>query len=156
MGLSDSLRKKADNFQKLKSEAPVAVGNMGQNFFRKSFENQGWTDKGLEKWKQVKRRIPGTPAYKYPKKNAADRHRRAILVGIGSSGGPHLRQSVNTSLKVAVFNNILFSVPQVYSRVHNEGLVVKGFRMPKRQFMGHSATLIGMIDKYMKSKLKAL
>ena len=140
------LDKIAQNFQNLKRTLPPVIGNMGQNFFRQSFEKQGWTDETFTPWKQVQRRIPGTPAYKYPKKNAADRHSRAILIGLRTKGGVHLRDSVNRSLKTAEFDNISFAVSQKYAAVHNFGGPVKNFVMPQRKFMGHSATLLRMID----------
>lgn len=149
--LSKSLHDKVVAFEKLKQTAPIVIGNMALNFFRSSFENQGFTDNALMKWPEVQRRIPGTPEYKYPKKNAGDRHGRGILIGLRTKGnGPHLRDSVNTSLKQTTWESILFTVPQPYAAIHNYGLTMKnGDKMPQRQFMGNSVTLINMITAYM-------
>lgn len=133
--------KKLAAMQQLKRDLPIQLGNMGTRFFVKAFDDQGWTDRTLIKWPQVKRRISGTPEYKYPKGRDLQRRSRAIL--IGKSGGTksgahtHLKQSVNTSLKSAVWPNIEFAVPQPYARRHNEGI-----RMPKRQYIGNSYTLM--------------
>ncbi len=157
--LTDKLHSKVIAFEQLKRDLPPVLGNMGQNFFRRSFENQGFTDKALEKWREVKRRTPGTLAYKYPKKNAGDRHVRAILVGIGSKGGIHLRQSVNSSLKRASWEEILWSVPHVYASVHNDGLRAgrgAGFIMPKRKFMGYSYVLLKDMDRVIRLKMRNL
>lgn len=143
--------KTMSNFEKLKRSLPIEVGNMGQNHFRRSFEQQGFVDKSLVKWKEVKRREPGTDAYKYPKKNAADRHARGIMIGIRTKGsGPHLRDSVAQSNKKSTWNEILFTVPQPYAAVHNYGLRAgrgAGFIMPQRQFIGRSTVLLDAIKQ---------
>lgn len=139
---------------RLKRELPPIVGNMGQRFFVDSFSSQGWTDAGFEAWQKPQRMTEGTPSYKYPKRKDLGRRSRAIL--IGKSGGTksgshtHLRQSVNTSLKTAVWDDILFSVPQAYARRHNEGLG----GMPKRQFIGNSQTLISLIKNRIDRDMK--
>lgn len=146
----------ASNFERVKKDLPLVIGNMGQNFFRRSFDRQGFTDNTFKAWKEVKRRIPDTPEYKYPKKGAADRHSRAILIGKRTSGGIHLRDSVNRSLKKATFDSILFSVPQVYAAAHNYGLRVKNFTMPQRKFMGHSRTLLNMVEEKINKSMSRL
>src|ERR1039458_4150840 len=103
-----NFNKIAANFEKLKRDLPPVIGNMGQNFFRSSFEKQGFTDQTFTPWKEVKRREPGTKAYMYPKKNADDRHKRGILIGMRTKGNQHLRDSVNRSLKEATFKSIMF------------------------------------------------
>ena len=140
------------NFEKLKREEPLILGNMAQRYFRKSFEEQGWDG---EKWKEPQRRIPGTAAYKYPKKNAEDRHNRAILVGKQTSKrqtGQHLRQSVNESLKLATFDQILFSVPQVYAKRHNYG----EDGMPQRKFLGYSQILMKSLEEKLAHDMQSL
>lgn len=140
--------------ERLKAELPQQLGNMGVRFFVSSFDKQGWTDSGFQAWKKPKRMITGTPEYKYPKKRDLNRHSRAILVG--KSGGTrsgahiHLRQSVNTSLKSAVWPYIEFAVPQPYARRHNEGLD----RMPKRQFIGYSHTLATQMREKINSEMR--
>lgn len=140
-------------FSQLKRELPVLIGNDAQRFFVDSFKKQGWTDGGFQKWKTPQRRIPGTPAYKYPKNKDKGRKTRATL--IGKSGGTkqgahaHLRQSVNNSVKKASWDQILFSVPQPYAKRHNDGL--KG--MPKRKFMGNSKELTSKMALRMHKKI---
>ena len=154
--LTDDLHKKAKAMAELKKTLPPVIGNMGTRHFVASFTNQGFDNNGVEKWKEVKRRISGTPEFKYPKKKDLGRHERPILIGKsgGSKSGAHahLRQSVNTSLKEATWENILFSVPQPYAQRHNDGLD----GMPKRQFIGNSASLIAKIQAKLDSEMSKI
>lgn len=144
-----------ERMEQLKRELPPVIGNMGQRFFVSNFDNQSWTDSAPEPWEDVKRREPGTLAYKYPQKKDLSRHNRPILVG-KSSGGQHLRQQVNRSLKSASFHEILFVISGPYARVHNEGLKAGrggGFIMPKRQYIGMSHKLTADIKQKVKEKM---
>lgn len=140
-------------FQTMKRDLPPIIGNMAVRYFVKSFSDQAWEGKA---WKEVKRRLPGTPAYKYPKGKDLERRNRMILIGksggTGSGSHPHLRASVNNSLKKAEWSEILFTVPQVYAKRHNEGLD----GMPKRQFIGHSNELIGKIRDRINIEMKGV
>ena len=112
----------------------IAMAN--KNEFLNSFKTQGWDGK---RWEEVQRRIPGTKAYKYPKKKGLRRRTRPILVGKGA-----LRRAVNSSIKSVTPNRVRFQVDLPYAAIHNEGSNVggKGRRpMPKRQFMGDSPKL---------------
>lgn len=112
----------------------IAMAN--KNEFLNSFKKQGWDGK---KWEEVQRRIPGTRAYKYPKKKGLRRRTRPILVGKGS-----LRRAVNSSIKSVTPWRVRFQVDLPYAAIHNEGSNVggKGRKpMPKRQYMGDSKGL---------------
>src|SRR3989304_3934733 len=87
----------------LKNDIPKEIGKDAQRFFTASFNNQGFTDISKTSWKEVQRRIPGTSAYKYPKKSAGRRRTRAILVQSGK-----LRADVARSMKSADWNRIKF------------------------------------------------
>jgi phage gpG-like protein len=140
------------NFESLKRDLPVTLGNTGERFFRESFDKQEFVDEVPKKWDNVQRRIPGTPEYKYPKTKQLSRRTSAILVRTGK-----LRQAVNNSLKRATFQEIVFEVPLKYAPVHNYGLVMKnGSPMPERKFMGHSAVLIRKLGDKIAEALKKL
>jgi phage gpG-like protein len=103
-----------------------------KNYFVQSFKDQKFYNK---KWKEVQRRIPGTKAYKYPKKKGLKRRTRPILIGKGT-----LRRAVNGCIKT-VGSKITFQIDLPYAAIHNEGLKMKnGKAMPKRQFMGQNKT----------------
>lgn len=139
------------NFKR--SELPMAkeIANNSVKYFLKSFKNQRWLSKP---WKQVRRRKPNTPEYKYPKKRGLSRRTRPILIGKGT-----LRRAVNNSVKKVTTKGIQFRVDVPYAEIHNEGGIMKnGKKMPKRQFMGYTRELNketkAIIDKYAKRALR--
>lgn len=117
------------NMQRLKTELPVILANDAQKFFVDSWRQQGWEGKD---WPEVKRRIPGTREYKFPKTKGLGRRTRAILVKSGA-----LRRAVGHSIRSKTFNNIRLVVDLPYAARHNEGL--EG--MPRRTFMRDSPVL---------------
>ena len=132
---------------------PTIVAVEGQLFFESSWDNQGFTDRSLTKWK--KRKAPKqftkahneTAAYKtFRRKDAG----RAILVSHGSdTKGTHLKDSIRSDANSA---RVIFSTDKPYAQVHNEGGHAgrgKGFIMVKRQYMGPSQKL----DQNIEAKL---
>jgi len=136
-------------FDSLKHTLPAQVGNITTRFFTASFEKQGFDDNGVKAWKEVKRRIPGTSAYLYPKKRDIARRSRDILIGKQSG---RLRREVSNSLKSAEWENIGFKVALPYAARHNFG--IKG--MPKRQFMGNSRALTKKIEQKIVEELRKI
>ena len=120
------------NFEKLKRDEPLILGNMAQRYFRKSFEEQGWD--GV-KWKP----------------RAADKTKkdiwRAILVKTGT-----LKRAVNSSLTLATFDKIEFSVPVVYAKRHNYG----EDGMPQRKFLGYSPILMKSLEEKLAHDMQSL
>jgi phage gpG-like protein len=149
--LTDSLGHIENNFERMKRELPIKIGNMGTRFFIQAFQKQGFTDTTEQAWQEPQRRIPGTPAYKYPKRNAARRHARAILVQSGK-----LRAAVNNALKSSVWDNIFWEVNLPYAAVHNYGLEMRYGKMPQRKFMGRSETFLRMVKEKIMSEMKKL
>lgn len=125
----------------LKRTIPPVIGVMGRKFFVDSFAKQGWDDNGLQSWEQRKDKT----------------NTRAILVG--KSGGTksgahiHLRQAVRDSLQSSSWEAIDYVVKGVpYAQIHNEGgeglaFGKYPFKMPQRQFMGASGTLMNKITE---------
>lgn len=139
MTLGQSLTKKIRGLKSLQRSLPVIVAETAKNFFQDSFRNQGFTDSGLKKWKKRKGNTdPG----------------RGVLIGKGSGT---LRNSIR--VKTATMKKILITSDLKYSAVHNYGLKTgrgKGFTMPKRQFMGKSKKLDGIIVKLIKNKVNEI
>jgi phage gpG-like protein len=125
----DRVRK---NFDQVKQDLPTLLANQAQNFFAKSWNKQGWDDGNVKEWKEVQRRIIGTPAFKYPKNKDLPRRTRAILVKSG-----RLRRAVQNSIRSATWSRVQLTVDVPYAAYHNKG---EG-RLPKRKFMGNSQTL---------------
>jgi phage gpG-like protein len=125
--------KKINNY--LEKGVFETVGDEAVSHYKKSFRDEGFTDRSLKKWKEVKRRI--NP--RNPKAAAAT---RPILTGSGELG-----QSINWDKGAG--RKVVVRSDKVYARVHNEGLRAgrgKGFKMPKRQFVGKSAELTKKIN----------
>ncbi len=135
---------KIKEFEKLMGGQLVnEIGTEARNFFTASFRNQGFTDSSLTKWQEVKRRIPGTPEYKYPKNKDKGRRSRRILNKTGRLQGS-LQYRRLSRLRVSVYTNV------PYATYINNGTK----NMPARRFLGRSQVFnrkaIGIIRTEMK------
>ncbi len=145
----------------IKKDAPRIIGVEGKNFFKASWRKQGWEDQGLNKWKPRKAPPKTTKSGKPSKAyiNWKRKNNRPILYSHASDRkGIHLKDSIRT---IPGIGRVTFATDKVYAQVHNEGGRAgrgKGFRMPKRQYMGRSRALDRRIDakvsKHLSSKLK--
>jgi phage gpG-like protein len=125
-----NLSKKLQAFNQLKKDLPPILANDSEKFFRDNFSKEGFQDGNFQKWEEVQRRIPGTNAFKYPKRARLSRRTKKILSNTGM-----LKNSIKRTS--ATFNNITVTSRLIYAARHNEGL--RG--MPKRKFMGVSRLL---------------
>jgi len=117
-------------FEETKRVLPKIFANDAMNFVNDNFKKQGFDNMPVERWREVKRRMQGTKAWKYPKKKALGRRTRAILVQTG-----RLRRA--TYIKKATWAETTIANPTPYADYHNSGTA----RIPQRQFMGHSKAL---------------
>ena len=124
------LGKLKQNIAVMKDTLPVQLANVAQNYFTASFTQQGW-DGG--QWKEVKRRIPGTPEYKYPKFKGLSRRTSPILVRTGA-----LRRAVSNSIRSATWRSVRLVVDLPYAAAQNNG----SGNVPQRKYMGNSPVLI--------------
>lgn len=119
---------------------PVKIGNEAENHFKDNFRKGGFVDAGLERWKPAKRIGRA--------KGAAGSYRTLL------SGRNHLYNSVRHRTapgKAIIYNNVN------YAAVHNEGLRAgrgKGFKMPKRRFIGPSRKLNDKIERIITQHIK--
>lgn len=95
-------------WKKAKEQLPKLLTNVSKNTFVDSWKKQGWDG---EKWKEVKRRTPGTSAYNSATKAART---RAILVQSGA-----LRRSI--VINSQTFARMVISTNVPYAQIHNEG-----------------------------------
>jgi phage gpG-like protein len=129
----------------------------GVNFFKKSFTDQGFTNRGLNRWRSRKinklylrrsiKTIGGKNArttFRLTKQ--AKRANHAILIKTGK-----LRRSIKGEANRL---NIEFTANTAYAQIHNEGGLAgrnKKARIPKRQYMGESEEFMNQIsDKFLK------
>lgn len=141
----------------LENEAKTIMGVEAVNHFKKSFQDQGFTDTTLVKWEEVERRKPTStwkgfqygstvskPGSKKRKPNSQTNfspaaESRPILSGLTGQE----KDGINYQ-RTATGVRVLAST--IYSKLHNEGGPMKVFgrsgkTMPKRQFMGPSKVL---------------
>jgi phage gpG-like protein len=115
---------------------PKKAANKAVLHFKKSFQDEGFTDTGLEKWKEVKRR-------ESPKRADLAKAKLPILTQTGDLG--RSIKAKHEPGKVTVFSDI------PYAAAHNEGTTTAGrnrnVTIPKRQFIGNSETLNKEIEK---------
>ncbi|MFJ1474052.1 phage morphogenesis protein [Capnocytophaga cynodegmi] len=145
------LRKKLYQIANLvHKDIPIVLKVEGIKFIQKNFQDEGFNDGGLEKWKPRKttdrqgRDITRYRTNRVGKKGNLNRYGskikgRAILTGY-ASGGNKLRHSLKTRIAK---NKVTFYTHKEYASRHNEGLD----GMPKRQFIGKSRTLDENIKK---------
>jgi len=112
-----------------KRRLPILLTNQAERYFTDSFKLGRL---GSEKWKEVQRRIPGTDAYKYPKKKGLSRRTKPILIMSGK-----LRRKTSRSVHKAEWNNMMLVVDLPYAAVHNNG----SRRVPRRSYMRHTREL---------------
>lgn len=124
-----------NNFDQVKRTLPPVLANQAQNFFVEGFRKQGFTDRSFKQWEQVKRRIPGTFEYKYPKKKQLSRRTSPILVRTGK-----LKRAVANSIRSQTFDRVQLIVSVPYAEYHNEGTD----KIPQRRIMGDSFVLRSM------------
>ena len=104
-----------------KQELLIQLSVQAQNYFAKSFKNQGFDG---NQWEEVKRRKPEENAYKYPKGKGLQRRTQPILTGAGyKQRGGALRKAVATMSTTAIFrgNQVVMNVNLPYAKIHNEG-----------------------------------
>jgi len=158
----EEMKTAADQVKKLMTEdAYRIIGIEGEKHFKKSFQDEGFTDENLEKWKELK---PAT----VKRKTKKDGNVSKILHDQG-----HLEDAIDWNADYGA-GGVVFSNDRPYAQIHNEGGTItqgsrselfvrnrddknrfakgttagKGFtfqqraiEMPKRQFMGPSRTL---------------
>lgn len=124
-----SMSQEAENF--INDEAPIIMGKEAVDFFQEGFQNEGFTDTSLEKWKEVKRRQD-------PKVRGA-RASRPILTGDTGDLGMSIEYKDANNGEVTVFSD------KEYAEAHNEGTTNAGrnrnVTIPARPFIKDSEAL---------------
>lgn len=126
----------------------VDMGVEAKNHFVKSFRNQGFEDETIERWQPRRGEIKGGIAMTRKK----DKGSRAILVKSGD-----LRRSIKVVKKT--YNSVTIGSDLPYAQIHNDGLYGRAFgkyrfKMPKRQFIGHSNKLIRILKAKLNNRIQ--
>lgn len=154
-----ALEKQATDFKRFKEkDIPDIVGTEAVNFFSESFQNEGFTDTVLEKWQEVNRRIPGTLEYKrWERSSHPVRNRDKILLESNNlsrsiEADPNPDQVKITADTMGAESNTDYAKP------HNEGTTNAGrnhnVTIPKRQFIGESKKLDGIIKEKIEKRMR--
>jgi len=130
------------------------IGTEAVDHFKGSFENEGFTDKEVKKWDDVKRRDKDSEWYGHSGqagKFSATRTTAKILTGETSE----LSESFGYRYKD---KGVTITNDTPYARVHQFGKMAKiygkkSFRMTARPFMGKSVLLKQNIENKIKREL---
>ncbi|MCL2290841.1 MAG: phage virion morphogenesis protein [Bacteroidetes bacterium] len=140
------LQSKQEEIKKAMEETiPKKAANKAVLHFKKSFQDEGFTDNNLEKWQEVKR-------CENPKRADLAKAKLPVLTGTGDLG-----RSIKATTepgKVTITSDL------PYSSAHNEGTNNAGRNrnvvIPKRQFIGESETLNKEIEKVIVDELSKI
>ncbi|HBX44466.1 MAG TPA: virion morphogenesis protein [Porphyromonadaceae bacterium] len=129
------------------------VGVEAVNHYKKSFADEGFTDKVLNPWKDVKRRNPDSSWYGHS--GQTGRFSQARTTAPVLSG--ETRELQNSITFRRTDRGVRISNDKPYAHVHNYGgrakiYGKKEFQMPQRRFVGRSAVLIGNINTKIKKE----
>jgi phage virion morphogenesis protein len=133
------------------------IGVEATNHFKESFQNEGFTDKNLEPWKDVKRRDPLSPWYGHSGQTGKFSQARTtakILTG-------ETRELQNSITYKYLPNGTRVTSDKPYAGVHQFGLKAKvygkkAFTMTARPFMGRSEVLMKKINDKIVRELKKI
>lgn len=133
---------KAKQARTILESSLITLGNEAKNHFVGSFRLQGFEDRTVEKW----------PDRKKKDKRAG----RAILVKTGD-----LRRSIRRETLSKAKLEVVIATDLPYAKIHNEGgdgmaWGKHPFKMPKRQFIGHSFKLNQRVKKIITNRLDKL
>lgn len=130
------------------------LGTEAVNHFKASFQNQGFTDKTINPWKDVKRRNPASPWYGHS--GQTGRFSNARTTAKILSGETRELQNAITYRRIA--NGVRISNDKPYAAVHQYGgrakiYGKKEFQMTPRPFIGKSAVLVQNINNKIKREM---
>lgn len=135
------------------------MGTEAVNHFKDSFKNEGFTDKDVDLWTDVKRRDEESPWYGHSGQTGKfSPTRTTAKVLTGETKGNSLRENISyvtTSQGARVTN----STP--YAAVHQFGQMAKiygkkVFQMIARPFMGKSVKLVENIKEKIYKEIKRI
>jgi len=150
------LKMKQQTEQFINDDAPEIMGKTAVDFFTQSFQNEGFTNNGLNPWPEVERRKGESEWYGFSATNKGGfseaASSRNILTGESDDLGRSIQQKNAANGEVTIYSDLK------YADVHNSGGTAyifgkKAFTMPKRQFIGHSAELDKEVTDELKRKL---
>lgn len=130
------------------------LGTESVDYFKESFQNEGFTDETLNPWKDVKRRDPESPWYGHSKQTGKFSSARTTAKIL--SGEKLELQNAITYRRITNGARIMNDKP--YASVHQYGgrakiYGKKEFQMTPRPFIGRSAILVSNIEAKIKREM---
>jgi len=127
------------------------LGVEAVNHFKESFEKEGFTDKALQKWSDVKRRDPNSQWYGHSGQTGKFSEARTVAKILTGEAG-ELKSAITYRYAP---NGVIVSDEKPYAAVHQFGLQAKvygkkSFTMTARPFFGKSEVLINNINEKIK------
>lgn len=174
--LKDMQRKLEQVEKYLKGNALTIIGTEAKKHFKQSFVEQGFTDKTLEKWDDVKRRDPTSPWYgfqagatsippnNHPKRAKAKKPYKQRKEGAMTNYQPgatkrKILTGTNQNLMKSIDwkksddgKGVIVEAKTPYAEIQNEGGEIKVFgkataEIKARKFMGDSQVLKDKLTK---------
>ena len=157
----------------LKNDLPRIVAKDAVDEFRENFDREGFRNNGIQRWPEVKRRMPNSPwygfQYKVERRSPKDRKKKGQKRKLNYSAKytkyPILRVTSNLYRSVRSFEEspqrVEIGSDLPYAQVHNDGGFIKVFgkakvKLPKRQFVGESRELMDHLEKILIQKIDNL
>ena len=138
-------------------DAKKIIGRESVEFFKQSFENEGFTDKTLEKWPDVKRRDSASPWYGHSGDTGKFSQARTVAKILAGETG-----ELKDSLRYFIIpDGVKIVNATVYAGVHQFGLNAKvygkhAFKMLARPFIGKSEVLKSNLEKTLVDNIKQI
>ena len=142
--------KQIDGFYKaakklVSQDLPIVIGKKSVDFFKENFQQEGYTNSGMQAWQEVKRRQD-------PRAKGV-RGSRKILTGESGDLGESIMYDPQDS-------KVVISSDKPYAAAHNDGTSTAGRSrsvvIPQRQFIGDSPELDEIIRSEIDRKFKDL
>lgn len=159
MDIEDFSKKFGEKMQELcdfveSDDLKDILGTEAINHFQSSFDNEGFTDSSVEKWKDVKRKDKDSKWYGHSGQTGKYSPARAsakILTG-------ETKELRNAFEYDSISEGVRVKNTKPYAAVHQFGLPAKiygkkVFQMPARPFVGNSTALVRKINAKISRKL---
>ena len=157
----------------LKNDLPRIVAKEAVDEFLENFTRQGFRNNGVQRWPEVKRRMPYSPWYGYqykgerrsPKDRKKKGQNRKLNYSLKYTKYDILRITSNLYRSVTSFEvspeRVEIGSDLPYAQVHNDGGFIKVFgkakvKLPKRQFVGESKELMDKLERILITKIDNL
>lgn len=157
----------------LKNDLPRIVAKEAVDEFRENFVRQGFRNNGVQRWPEVKRRMPNSPWYGFqykgerrsPKDRKKKGQKRKLNYSLKYTKYDILRITSNLYRSVTSFEvspeRVEIGSDLPYAQVQNDGGYIKVFgkakvKLPKRQFIGESKELMDELERILIQKIDNL